>query len=104
MSIKNKDRKARKAYKKKIETVRVELYPTDLDIKIQIANRIVKGEKKTTYIKRLIREDIKRANGKNGNIVGIDEMHELPCDVSFTVSKKLNTTVIIKRDGAGGEN
>jgi hypothetical protein len=58
MSIKNKDRKARKAYKKKIETVRVELYPTDEDIKARIAERLEAGEPKATYIKRLIREDI----------------------------------------------
>lgn len=58
MSIKGKDRKARKAYKKKIETVRVELYPTDEDIKARIAERLEAGEKKATYIKRLIRFDI----------------------------------------------
>ena len=58
MSIKDKDRTARKAYKKKIETVRVELYPTDEDIKARIAERLEAGEKKATYIKRLIREDI----------------------------------------------
>ena len=61
MSIKDKDRKARKAYKKKIETVRVELYPTDEDIKARIAERLEAGEGKATYIKRLIREDIQRA-------------------------------------------
>lgn len=88
MSIKDKDRKARARYRKKVEELRVELYPTDIDIKVQLANRIVKGEKKATYIKRLIREDIKRANGKNGQIAVIDEMHELPCDKSWAVSVK----------------
>ena len=58
MSIKDKDRTAREAYKKKIETVRVELYPTDADIKARIAERLEAGEGKATYIKRLIREDI----------------------------------------------
>lgn len=61
MSIKDNDRTARKAYKKKIETVRVELYPTDADIKARIAERLEAGEGKATYIKRLIREDIQRA-------------------------------------------
>ena len=60
MSIKDKDRKARKAYKQKIELLRVELYPTDEDIKERIAERLAAGEKKATYIKRLIREDIKK--------------------------------------------
>ena len=93
MSIKDKDRKARARYRKKVEELRVELYPTDLDIKIQIANRIVKGEKKATYIKRLIREDIKRANGKNGDIAVMDELHEIPCE-----------SIYKKGDGTGGEN
>lgn len=60
MSIKDKDRKARKAYKKKIDLLRVELYPTDEDIKRRINERIAEGEPKATYIKRLIREDIKK--------------------------------------------
>jgi len=47
-----------KEYKKKIEELRVELYPTDEDIKKRIAERLAAGEKKATYIKRLIREDI----------------------------------------------
>ena len=58
MSIKDTDRKARKAYKKKTKTVRVELYPTDEDIKARIAERLADGEPMATYIKRLIREDI----------------------------------------------
>lgn len=47
-----------KEYKKKIEELRVELYPTDEDIKRQVAKRVKAGERKATYIKRLIREDI----------------------------------------------
>lgn len=58
MSIKDTDRTARKAYKNKIKTVRVELYPTDEDIKARIAERLEAGEKTATYIKRLIRFDI----------------------------------------------
>ena len=50
----------KKEYKKRIEELRVELYPTDEDIKAQIAARLAAGEPKATYIKRLVREDIKR--------------------------------------------
>ena len=53
-------RRAKAKYKEKIEVLRVELYPTDADIKERIAERLSSGEKKSTYIKRLIREDIKR--------------------------------------------
>lgn len=52
--------KSKQRYKSKIEELRVELYPTDSDIKEQIANRLLNGEGKATYIKRLIREDIKK--------------------------------------------
>ena len=58
MSIKDKDRKARATYRKKVEELRVELYPTDEDIKARIAERLEAGEPKATYIKRLIRADI----------------------------------------------
>lgn len=51
---------AKQRYKAKIEELRVELYPTDADIKEWIFDRQLKGEKKATYIKRLIREDIKK--------------------------------------------
>jgi hypothetical protein len=52
-------RKAKKKYKAKVEELRVELFPTDEDIKQRIAERLKAGEPKATYIKRLIREDIK---------------------------------------------
>lgn len=52
--------RARKKYKAKVETVRIELYPTDTDIKEKIAERQAAGEGKATYIKRLIREDIEK--------------------------------------------
>ena len=49
-------RKAKKKYKAKIEELRVELYPTDFDIK----KKLKTVGAKATYIKRLIREDIKK--------------------------------------------
>ena len=52
-------------YKKKIEELRVELYPTDADIKDHIAERVAAGEAKATYIKRLIREDMQRRAMQN---------------------------------------
>ena len=57
MSIKDIDRKARANYKKKITELRIELYPTDEDIK-QHLERL--QEPKATYIKRIIREDIQK--------------------------------------------
>lgn len=60
MSIKDKDRVARATYRKKIEILRVELYPTDEDIKSHIADIVAAGEPKATYIKRLIREDMEK--------------------------------------------
>lgn len=59
MAIKDYDRKARENYRKKVERTYIELYPTDEDIKKQLEKRVEAGEPKTTYIKRLIREDIK---------------------------------------------
>lgn len=53
-------RNAKNKYRAKVEELRVELYPTDEDIKEQINKRIAAREPKATYIKRLIREDIKR--------------------------------------------
>lgn len=58
MSIKDKDKVARKNYQKKVVRVSVELYPTDEDIKNRLAERLKAGEQRATYIKRLIREDI----------------------------------------------
>lgn len=60
MSIKDKDRKARENYRKKVEIIRIELYPTDEDIKLKLKELSKQGVPKTTYIKRIIREDIKR--------------------------------------------
>lgn len=60
MSIKDTDRKARANYRKKIVVLRVELFPTDEDIKDRIAEIQERGEGKAAYIRRLIREDIAR--------------------------------------------
>jgi hypothetical protein len=59
MSIKPTDRKARANYRQKVEKVQFDLYPTDEDIKKRLAE-VKDGEGKATYIKRLIREDIKK--------------------------------------------
>lgn len=53
-------KEAKKRYKAKIEELRVELYPTDADIKQRIAERVADGEPKATYVKRLIRDDIEK--------------------------------------------
>lgn len=53
-------RKAKNKYREKVKELRVELYPTDADIKERITDRVNAGEGKATYIKRLIREDIQR--------------------------------------------
>lgn len=58
--MKDYQRKAKNKYKEKVEVLRVELYPTDADIKERIAERVQAGEPKATYIKRLIRQDINK--------------------------------------------
>lgn len=55
----NPTKNAKTRYKAKITLLRVELYPTDKDIIDKLAERLSEGEAKTTYVKRLIREDIK---------------------------------------------
>ena len=59
MSIKPTDRKARANYRKKVEKVQFELFPTDDDIKQRLAE-VKETEGKAAYIRRLIREDIKK--------------------------------------------
>lgn len=59
MAIKDSDRTARANYKKKIKRVFLELYGPDEDIKEQLDKRKEAGEPVSTYIKRVIREDIK---------------------------------------------
>ena len=58
--MRENERNAKQRYKQKIQELRVELYPTDEDIKTRLAERIAAGEPKATYIKRLIREDMKK--------------------------------------------
>lgn len=62
MAIKDTDRKARENYKKKVKTVRVELYGTDEDIKEHLERVVEGGGTIQGYIKDLIRADI--TNGK----------------------------------------
>ena len=56
MPIKDCNRKARANYQKKVEQLNIALYPTDEDIKAKLASVPAKA----TYIKNLIREDIKK--------------------------------------------
>jgi predicted DNA binding CopG/RHH family protein len=63
MSIKDTDRKARENYRKKVERLYLELYPTDEDIKAKLAEIAAQGIGKTTYIKELIRKDIEKQKG-----------------------------------------
>lgn len=58
MAIKDKDRKARENYRKKVKVVRVELYGTDEDIKEQLERVIENGGTVQGYIKEIIRADI----------------------------------------------
>jgi len=60
MAIKDTDRTARANYKKKIKRVFLELYGTDKDIKEHLEKVKAEGEPVSTYIKRLIREDINK--------------------------------------------
>ena len=59
MAIKDTDRKARANYKKKVQTVRFELYGTDEDIKVHVEKLKDEGISVQGYIKELIRADIK---------------------------------------------
>ena len=58
MAIKEKDKKARANYRKKLTVVRIELYGTDDDIKDHLQNVVDSGQTKAAYIKSLIRKDI----------------------------------------------
>lgn len=60
MPILDKDRKARANYRKKVEKVQFELFPSDKDIKERLA-WAKENEGKASYIKRLIREDMKKS-------------------------------------------
>lgn len=54
--MKDSQRAAKKRYRAKVEVLQVELYPTDADIK----DKLKTVGAKATYIKKLIREDIRR--------------------------------------------
>jgi hypothetical protein len=58
MAIKDTDRKARANYKKKIQTVRIELYGTDDDIREHLEKLKEAGGSVQGYIKDLIRADL----------------------------------------------
>lgn len=61
MSIKPKDRAARATYRKKVTRVQFDIYPgTESDIKEQLEKVKASGEATAAYLKRLIREDIKK--------------------------------------------
>jgi hypothetical protein len=60
MPIKDTDRVARANYRSKVKTIRVELYPTDEEIKNRLDEKASSGEPVATYIKRLIREDLEK--------------------------------------------
>ena len=60
MPIKDTDRVARANYKKKLKRIQFDVYPTEEDIKQKLEERSAAGEPLATYIKRLIREDIKK--------------------------------------------
>lgn len=77
MTIKTKDRKARANYKRKIVSLRVELYPTDQDIKSKLEQLT---EPKSTYIKRLIREDIDKDCIKCKHVVSCEPSTIGVCD------------------------
>lgn len=74
-------RKSKNKYKAKIEELRVELYPTDADIKKQINKRIAAREPKATYIKRLIREDIEQESLRRTATSFIAKQFNLPTSV-----------------------
>ena len=62
MTIKDTNRTARASYKKKVKTVRVELYGTDEDIKEHLERVNEAGFSIQGYIKDLIRADITRVS------------------------------------------
>lgn len=86
-------RKWKNKYRSKVEELRVELYPTDGDIKDRIAERVAAGEPKATYIKRLIREDIYKEKQSEQVQAFIAKQFGLPLSVLQG-----------KKDGANDEN
>ena len=66
-------RRAKKKYKAKVEKLQIELYPTDADIKTHLA---AQNEPKATYVKRVIREDIKREKSQHSANDGVKTQGE----------------------------
>lgn len=60
MSIKQTDRVARANYRAKTKRITLDFYPTDEDIKTHLTQINANGETTPAYIKRLIRNDIKK--------------------------------------------
>lgn len=55
-------KRAQAKYKKKVQKIRFDLFPTDTDIKEHLEAKKAAGEPTATYLKRLIREDMKRGD------------------------------------------
>ena len=51
-------RRNKKQYRDKITFIRIELYPTDADIKEYLDGIVAEGVPKSTYIKNLIRREM----------------------------------------------
>ena len=56
----NAQKKAKAKYREKNGGMYIQFYPADADIRKRLEERSAAGEPKTTYIKRLIREDIEK--------------------------------------------
>lgn len=58
-------KRAKAKYKEKVKTIRFDCFPTDQDIIDHIEAKKAAGEAVATYLKQLIREDMKRGEGKS---------------------------------------
>ncbi len=61
-SKKRANKKYNAKYKDRVKTIRFDCYPTDSDIIAHIEAKKAAGEPTATYLKRLIREDMKRGD------------------------------------------
>lgn len=64
-SKKRANKKYNAKYKERVKTFRFDCFPTDGDIIDFIEAKKAAGEAVATYLKRLIREDMKRGEGKS---------------------------------------
>lgn len=62
MSIKEADKKARANYRKKLEKVQFDLYPSETEIKEKLNSLTIP---KATYIKNLIKKDIEASENSS---------------------------------------